>query len=148
MKTEADMEEISKLSFLGGLYLNKDKQVIIPSHLVEATLVCAARKTKLGKQATGAISIMNDAVLKYDGPTDLEELFADDDHRFTNMVVVQRNRVTRTRPMFKNWEASFELQYDEAILDEAQIKEILVTAGNQIGFGDWRPRFGLFNVEV
>lgn len=62
--------------------------------------------------------------------------------------VIQRNQVLVYRPAFrKGWEAEFDL----TILDDEQIstktlKEILDNAGTLIAIGDWRPRFGRFEV--
>ena len=61
-------------------------------------------------------------------------------------AVVKRQRIIRWRPRFEEWE----LEFDIVILDDQNIsvstlKEILETAG-QWGIGDYRPRFGRFQV--
>jgi hypothetical protein len=61
-------------------------------------------------------------------------------------VVINQARVPRARPRFDKWE----LEFNVTILDEritpAYLKEILTTAGQYIGIGDYRPTYGLFEV--
>lgn len=62
-------------------------------------------------------------------------------------VVVQRARVVRIRPCFKpGWRLSFEIEIiDDQIFPE-MVQDILTYAGKAVGIGDFRPRFGRFNV--
>jgi len=41
-----------------------------------------------------------------------------------------------------------ELEYDEQILNEADLLQACIDAGARILPGDWRPKFGRFTVEV
>ena len=52
----------------------------------------------------------------------------------------------RTRPKFDEWAAEFDVEYETGLLNASEVKEILGTAGDQVGIGDWRPKFGLFRV--
>ncbi len=52
----------------------------------------------------------------------------------------------RTRPIFDEWTAVIEVEHDDEILSEEQLHQVLVAAGQQVGIGDWRPRFGRFSV--
>lgn len=60
-------------------------------------------------------------------------------------VVIQRARVMRERPMFKEWNLDFEIEILDSQLPKEAVKEILEQAG-KIGIGDFRPRFGRFMV--
>jgi hypothetical protein len=61
-------------------------------------------------------------------------------------VVVQRSRVMRARPRFDEWELDFQiLNIDERITPQI-LKDILKDAGKFCGLGDFRPRFGRFEV--
>ena len=87
------------------------------------------------------------AKLDYEGPKTPEELR---EHRgefsLTVGVRVQRNKVMRTRPKFEHWAAEFNVEYETELLNESDVREILVVAGAQVGIGDWRPKYGLFPV--
>lgn len=61
-------------------------------------------------------------------------------------VVINRARIVRARPRFDNWELEFEIEYDEEVISEFKLKEIVDFAGNRVGLGDFRPLFGRFIV--
>lgn len=145
-KTEADYEEVARLEYLGGLWLSNGKPCI-PSTVLEAVFIEGAKKSRRGPAARAGILVPHDAPLHYSGPTDPEQLWADPSFRLVASVRVNQARVMRTRPIFSDWSAEFAVEYLDDLLDEAEIKQILGTAGYQIGVGDWRPKFGLFTVE-
>jgi hypothetical protein len=62
-------------------------------------------------------------------------------------VVIQRAAVVRWRPLFSiGWKLRFVLQIlDDNNLSSVTLKEILEKAGT-IGIGDYRPRFGRFQI--
>ena len=62
-------------------------------------------------------------------------------------VRVQRARVMRLRPaLVKGWELTFEIQTLDDDFRPDALKNILDTAGREVGIGDFRPRFGRFMV--
>jgi len=147
-KTDEDHEEIARLEFLGGLYVDENDHPIIPGENIEATLIEAARLTKEGKIATRALMVADNCLLKYDGPKDPEKLWEDKQFRLRRSVKVKMARVMRTRPRFPQWETEAAVAYDSSQLDEQQIIDFMTKAGSMIGLGDWRPRYGRFLVEV
>jgi len=144
-KTDADHEELSKREFLGSLYLNKEKRPCIPDTVIEATIISGARAFKLGKRAEAAIRVTNIPVLQYVGPTEPEELFK---QRFymRNQVNVNKSKVTRTRPMFTDWELEFTVDFQEDMISADDLDRCVKRAGEIAGIGDWRPKYGLFEV--
>jgi hypothetical protein len=145
-KTDAELEQLSRLEWYGGLYLHEGKPCL-PGEVLEAALTEGAKRTKRGRQAQAGIVCRANYPLIYDGPTELEALWQDPAFRLTVGVRVQRNRVMRTRPRFPKWACEFELQYDAHLLNASQIRDIVQRVGRDIGIGDWRPRFGRFEVE-
>lgn len=144
-KTDADHEELARLGFLGGLYMD-DSGPVIPQPNIRATLIAAAKKRREGKLAESGVFVESPASLEYTGPRDPDELW--EDGSFTNraMVSVQRNRIARIRPEFKEWEATISIMYDSEIVSESQLDEWFEIAGRQIGFCDWRPLHGRFEI--
>lgn len=62
-------------------------------------------------------------------------------------VVVQRARVVRWRPKFNDWTLKFKiLILDDENISSSTLKEILDRAGQRVGIGDYRPRYGRFQV--
>lgn len=148
-KVDADFEELARLEWYGGLYL-VNSQIVIPGYVFEACLIGkggAARKERMGKEAAAALWVLDDMPLIYDGPTDLAELWADEDFRLVMGVKVGQARVMRTRPMFKTWSAEPTVTFDPDLLNEDVVRRWVELAGAQCGLCDWRPRFGRFDVE-
>lgn len=148
-KKDADYEKMAKLEWEGGLYL-LDGKPCIPSEMIEAALIGkggAARKVKMGKQAAAGLFVPDHAPIEYDGPTDLKELYADKRFVHRAKVKVQANSVMRTRPVFLEWGAIITVCYNPDLINERDIIQWMQVAGEQIGIGDWRPKFGRFSAE-
>ena len=65
----------------------------------------------------------------------------------TRPVVIQRARVLKWRPLFRNWKLQFKITIlDDTNIQASTLKEILDKAGLTKGIGDYRPRFGRFMV--
>lgn len=145
-KTDADFQELGRLEWFGSLYLEKGKPCL-PGEVLEAALVAAARKQKKGKQAQAGIICPQNYPLTYNGARKIEDLWTDQDYQRRDGVRVQQNRVIRTRPIFKEWSCKIQVQYDDGLLNEQEVKHIVRVSGEVIGVGDWRPKFGRFRVD-
>jgi len=145
-KTDSDHLQMAKLEFMGALYWNKDLGVILPPEVLEATAICGAKKLKSGPKAKAGLIFEKMAKLEYDGPTGLEELWADERFRLTIGVKVGASRVMRTRPKFDEWSAVIEFDYDDAIANKTEVVEWFYRAGMEVGMCDWRPKYGRFSV--
>jgi hypothetical protein len=146
-KTEADLEELAHLEWLGSLYLHQ-QEPCLPGELLEGTLVEAAKKRRRGKQVSAGVWCEQQFPLQYEGPREPEVLWNDSRFRFTIGVRVQRNRVMRTRPRFEAWAADITVTFNDELLNQAEVLDLLRLAGEQVGIGDWRPKFGRFVVEA
>lgn len=149
VKTEEDHEEMARLEHAGSLYFEPEVGPYIPGQNFERSLLDAARITKAGKKIERGVFVeTNVNPLAYKGPRDVDTLWADQNFRHSASVKVQMNRVTRTRPHFKEWAAEAEGTFDAAIISLEELREIASTAGQMIGIGDWRPRFGRYDATV
>lgn len=145
-KRDADHERIMRVEWYGGLWTD-DGRPCLPAEAVEAAFVRAARTRKLGPAAAAGLVCPRNAILEHDGPPDIDGLWADARFRLRVPVQVAGRRTMRTRPRFPRWSAAIELEFLPSLLDIAQVLELLRIAGDQVGLGDWRPRFGRFRVE-
>lgn len=149
-KTDDDYEKLAKLEWRGGLYLTAADDAggvpCVPGMCIEATLVNAAKKRKLGQQAKSAILSDGMWPLIYKGPTSTEKLWEDKNFVDTRAAVVNRNRIMRTRPIFNAWELKFSVHYLAELMNEKEVRDIVAIAGEQIGILDQRPRYGRFVV--
>jgi len=57
-----------------------------------------------------------------------------------------KGRVIRSRPRFDKWKLVFHASFDDKIIPAEIVKKMLDYAGENVGIGDWRPRFGRFMV--
>ncbi|HEY8837582.1 MAG TPA: hypothetical protein VIO16_07880, partial [Dehalococcoidia bacterium] len=114
--------------------------------LRNAHLVAAARKSKRGMIARAGMISPGDWALDYDGPSDIATLWNDENFRLVAGVRVGQARVMRTRPIFRRWSAMVTFEYLDDQLDGSDVIDILRVAGRIVGLGDWRPRYGRFEI--
>lgn len=145
VKTDADYEELARLEYSAALYMDETGPVI-PAQCIDAMITEAAKKQRKGKDAKAAVFCPDHAGLEYDGPRTVEELWGDESFRLVANVRIQSNRVVRTRPMFDDWTASVTLRYEETLVNPGELDQWMDIAGNSVGIGDWRPRYGRFTV--
>ena len=145
-KTQADHLALAELEFLGGLYLSGGRPCL-PGEMVESALVRGAALERRGPKARAGLVVPDDPPLLYDGPDDPRELWAREEFRLRVGVRVSTSRIMRTRPMFRVWAAELRIDYLPGLLDPKDVASFLRAAGEQVGLGDWRPRFGRFRVE-
>lgn len=145
-RTLEDHTALARLEFEGGLYIDKQGPYI-PGVAFHAALVSAGKVDRLGSKIKNSIVCSTlRAPLIYDGPRDVEGLWKAGfyDQR---MVAVERARTLRTRPMFENWSAEFEIVYAPSDFDDRTIKEI-VTRSGRVGLLDYRPVYGTFTAKI
>lgn len=146
-KTDDDALEIARLEWLGGLYHDDVHGIHIPGYNILAAIIQGGKLHKLGTAIKRAAVVTDDAVqLQYDGPKDLAKLF--ENKRFVDIrnVRVGQKRITRCRPIFKQWECQFTVAFDETGLQRNDLDLAIRTTGQMVGIGDYRPRFGRFEV--
>jgi hypothetical protein len=146
-KTLEDHKAVSKCEWHGGLYVDEDGAPCLPGEVIEAALCEGAKKYKLGKAAKGGIIVAGNYKLEYKGPKQIDKLWADGGFMKRASVKVGQARVIRTRPIFPVWSCTFDVQWDSSLVnDESTLHEIVEAAGVS-GIGDWRPKFGRFEVD-
>jgi hypothetical protein len=146
-KTIADHKQISKVEWFGSLWLH-DGVPCIPAEAIMAAFIGGAKVLKRGPQAAAGLAVEHDALLVYDGPADVDELWESREFFFRAGVKVGVNSKTmRTRPCFEDWHAEFSVSYLPSIIDREHLIQALEQAGVRRGLGDWRPQNGTFEVK-
>ena len=144
-KTEEDHAEVARLEHFGGLYMDPDVGPYLPGDNVWRCIYDAAKKSKRGVRVKEGLLVTSDVnPIAYRGPRDAAGLWEDENFRLMASVKVGTSRIMRCRPMFRDWRCSADVLIDTAYLDESEVQEILAVAGQIIGLGDWRPRYGRF----
>lgn len=148
-KTDADHERVAEIEFLGSLYLDSEKRPIIPAAMMEGCLIEAAKRKRKAPIVRAGVICDQGFLLEYDGPRDPREMWASGAFRHVTGVRVGKGRVMRTRAQFPpGWWANIRLAYLPEVIDRRELDELMALAGQQIGLGDWRPRYGRFQVEI
>jgi len=66
------------------------------------------------------------------------------------VIPATKGRVMRFRPRLDDWSVTFTLEYDPALVTEAQVRKVVDDAGSRIGLLEFRPQrkgpFGRFMV--
>ena len=145
-KTEADHWRLAELEFMGSLYLSGGRPCI-PAEMLEAVLFKAANLERKGLKAKAGLVVRENLTLDYDGPKDPDKLWRNSKFWLRCGVRVGPSRVMRTRPKFDKWQARLEIDYMPHLLNRQDVDSFLSVAGEQIGIGDWRPRFGRFTTQ-
>jgi hypothetical protein len=146
-KTDATTETMMKAEYMGGLYVDESGVPCIPAEVLESAIGAGARATKEGKQAKVAVSIIDNALLQYKGPKTGEGLWAAGAaFRKVAGVKVGQARLMRIRPMFVDWECTFTVTLNTDIVNERDLTKFIEKAGAEVGIGDWRPKYGRFEV--
>lgn len=147
-KTEDDYAEMSRIDWHCGIYHDETIGPYLPAENMAKAIVEGGRITKQGKSVERGLLLLDDSPLLYRGPRDLPSLWADASYRNSTIVKVNMSRVVRCRPIFREWQASFEADLDSTVLDLDGLQEIVATAGRMVGLCDRRPRFGRFESIV
>ena len=145
-KTDADYEEMARLEFMAGLYMDESGP-ILPAFLIDTMIVNGAKKSKEGMTAKSGCFCLKHASLEYPGPRTAVDLWKDESHRFSAIVRVGNARVSRMRPIFRDWSTTITLNIEHTMVNPGRVTEWLIAAGTQVGIGDWRPQYGRFVVQ-
>lgn len=148
--TDSDYEERDRLEWEAGLYWSEKLGLVVPSDNIERCIQLGAQKSRIGKDVQAAVFCSEPEIkVAYDGPKDKDKMFADPRFTLRKGVAIQKSRIIRIRPMIPTgWSITFDLEYDDSILNPKNLIKAMVDAGALIGLGDWRPKFGRFTVEV
>ena len=147
--TDSDYEERDRLEWEAGLYWSEKEGPIIPSDNIERCIQLGAQKSRIGKDVQAAVFCSEPEVrVEYDGPRNKDKMFADPRFTLRKGVAIQKSRLIRVRPMIPvGWSITFELEFDDSIVNEKSLIKACIDAGALVGLGDWRPKFGRFTVN-
>ena len=138
-RTQADDDRLAELECQKSLWLNSQGAVTIPERVIRANIEAGARKLKQGPLVREGLIVVETRFIydtKVYGKT-IEEIGKS--AIFQAPVVVQRNRILRTRAKFDTWECDATIEIDPELVDKEMLTTWFDIAGRRIGIGDWRP---------
>ena len=151
-RTKVDDERLRLLECQRSLYLDDHGKPTLPRAALRTLIEAGARKLRQGGLVREGLMVES-VKLQYDvkryGGT-LEELCRKT--QFVVPVVVQRQRVARTRAKFdRPWSVVGIADVDPELVDAEKLTAWLQLGGRRIGLGDWRPErsgeYGRFDLE-
>lgn len=147
-KSDADHIAVAEAEFKGGLYWDGELGPYIPGEAIMTMLIDGAKQSKQGKLFKSSVMVVDEkSRLEYRGPRTPDELWADPRFRDRRSVRVGQAKVMRTRPIFRDWSLSFEVQITNEAINKSDVQLALKNAGSMVGLGDGRPRIaGKFEV--
>lgn len=151
VKTDEDRIAVARVEFEGSLYFDPEIGPYVPGPNVLASLVEGGRLTKAGKKVERGVNVNDFQMpLIYRGPRDVESLWGGGESEYVDIrtVVVQRNKVDRCRPIFREWAFEAEVLLDPTVIDLAEFIEVARNAGAMAGIGDYRRMYGRYSVVV
>lgn len=150
-RTASEDARLKELETARSLWLDSNGQPTIPKSAIRAVLEEGAKKTKQGGLVREGL-----IVLRVDFDFDRERygetmLEWQKTAQYSAPVVVQRNRIMRTRAKFDVWGVNVIVEVEPDLVDANQLARWLSTAGRRVGLGDWRPAksgtFGRFALD-
>ena len=147
-KTEEDFANMADIEMRGSLYWSKEQGLVVPGEMIEASIINGAKFKKLGATFKRSAQVVefNCPLEKTNAPKDFDKLADDHNFRYVKSVKVGTSRVMRTRPIIHQWETGFTVLFDPKQIQKDDIIEAVESAGMMCGLGDWRPRFGKFEI--
>jgi hypothetical protein len=127
-----------------ALFKNKNGVIYEPSSHIEGALRKAAVAFRIPGQSRKTykdLVLRSIVVVPDEIPLEPQEYDVD-----KRSVKIQRARVFRYRPRWDEWSLEFNIHMLDDQFDSDVLKEILEYAGVAHGIGDYRPKFGRFEV--
>jgi hypothetical protein len=148
-KTDEMFADIADVEFECGLYIDPAIGPYLPGLWLDAAIIEGGKLQKNGTKIKRSAMVLEDQVrLNYEGPRDLPSLMKDPRFRDVRAVTIGMAKTMRCRPKFTGWEAEFTIQFDPQGINRSELIAAIHAAGQCIGIGDFRPRFGRFEAEI
>lgn len=131
-----------------ALYQSPDGEIYVPSAQIKGCLIEAGKQMRVVGKGKATYSKLFGAfvIVEPDTIPMLNQNWETD----ARAVVIQRARIIRYRPKFKEWGLKFNIISLEENINDDVIRQGLEIGGNYSGIGDFRPQkkgsFGRFMV--
>lgn len=152
-KTPENTQRVRELEIDAKIFWDDELGIYAPtSWLVEAIVCNSHGLAKIAKKkARGAVfATAPKAKLRYHGESSVksrEDIIGNKDFHLIRVLPQGTVRVCKAIPAFQGWSFDTEIEYDDTIISERELKNIITYAAKYGGFGDFRPTHGRATVE-
>lgn len=128
------------------LYTLPDGRIYQPAEHILRSMVKAAVNFKIGGRGRKTYKdiVLSSVFITPDAIPHKHQEWVED--KRSVVIRATRGRIMRCRPKFNKWGLEFDLTTTEEQIDKQTLNQILSYAGQYVGIGDYRPRFGGFIV--
>jgi hypothetical protein len=121
-----------------GAYRMKSGELCIPARCIKACLVNASTWYKMGKKSAKQFIAGSVTIEPYEVGLGTKKYEID----LRTVVIQGKSRIVRARPRLDNWSVTFNIIYNDKVMESEIIKQIMEEAGYRIGLLDNRPQRG------
>lgn len=152
-KTDDDIIAMREVELRAKIYWDNTQGIYVPSTWATASIQGVSwSKAKIKKADIRAAVFATQPKLKlqYDGmelvkkPIDIVN-----NDVFHNVISMKQGqvRVVKATPKFTGWSFDVSLDYDDSIINERELKDLVEYGAAFGGFGDFRPTYGRATIE-
>ena len=121
------------------------KELYIPGVNIQRALVSAATYSKgkgrvsLAKQAAACLLVNPERVILHSSTSNGSGVKEYQLDSRPVVIAATKGRIVRHRPRLDDWKAQFEIEYDETLLSEKDVRAIVDNMGSRVGLLEFRP---------
>ena len=148
VKTDEDVLSLRSLEIRSKLYFDEKMKVYVPSTWVTSSIIAnswAKGKVKKADIRSSVFTTEPKLKLYYDGDNTVNEpldIVGNGDFHHVQILKQAQVRIVKASPKFNNWSFSVMIDFDDAQINESELKQLIEYGAKYGGYGDFRPTFG------
>ncbi|AUR99493.1 hypothetical protein NVP1266O_44 [Vibrio phage 1.266.O._10N.286.52.F9] len=152
-KTDEDLLALRDIEIESKVYFDDHLKIWVPSTWIMALISGVSfKKAKIAKKDIRSAVFMTENKLKlsYAGDNKVKtitDIVKNEDFHVTLNLKQGQVRVCKAAPIFNDWSFETCIEFDDTIINESELKDLLVYGAKYGGLGDFRPTYGRANVE-
>ena len=153
-RTDEDYRDLQDIEVRAKIYWDESLGIYVPGTWVSAAIAAASfKKAKISKaDIRGSVFVEDDKIkLQYENMNLVkkpEDIVGNPEFRLNMTLKQGQVRVVKAVPIFHKWSFSTRVEFDDKLVDESSLVDIIKHASLYGGFGDFRPTFGRAQAEV
>jgi len=155
-KTPESYQASREMDIRAKMYFDPKVGVYIPGTWIRESIATASYKI-LGKGKSkdtmrASVFIEQQKIpLDYRGKSKVKtplDIVGDSSFHNSMNVVQGQIRVMKSAPIYHDWSFSTDITFDDTVVTQEDLMNVLTHTSRLVGFGDWRPTYGLASAEV